>query len=65
MQSSGTLRNVALVRTDIPPKRLFLQKPHDVTSQETAFFTVMCLVSGSIQLKLNNNTLESKMFMDN
>jgi hypothetical protein len=38
------LRHVTLVRTDVseeqyvPPKRRFLQEPHSVTSQKTAFF---------------------------
>jgi hypothetical protein len=31
MPSSEMLRDVALVRTDIPPKRRFLQDPHGVT----------------------------------
>jgi hypothetical protein len=56
MVSSEMLRRVALVRTDvsderiasikvtihIPPKRLFLQEPHNVTSQKTAFFMSKC-----------------------
>jgi hypothetical protein len=41
MPSSGMLRRVALVRTDVPPKRQFLQEPHGVTSQKTAFFIVI------------------------
>jgi hypothetical protein len=32
------LHRVALVGTDVPPKRRFLQEPHDVTSQKAAFF---------------------------
>jgi hypothetical protein len=45
MASSGTLRRVALVRTDVsegyvPPKRLYLQEPHGTTSQKTSFFIV-------------------------
>jgi hypothetical protein len=36
--SYGTLRRVALVRTDVLPKCRFLQEPHGVTSQKTAFF---------------------------
>jgi hypothetical protein len=38
MMYFGMLRRVALVRTDVPPKRRFLQEPHDVTSQKTPFF---------------------------
>jgi hypothetical protein len=45
MTSSGILRRVALVRTDVlddlsasvPQERLFLQEPHGVTSQKTPF----------------------------
>jgi hypothetical protein len=44
MTSSGMLRHVALVRTGVPPKRLFLQERHSVTSQKTAFFMIFsCL----------------------
>jgi hypothetical protein len=32
------LRHVALVRTNISEERWFLQDPHGVTSQKTAFF---------------------------
>jgi hypothetical protein len=32
------LRRVTFVIIDVPPKRRLLQKPHGVTSQETAFF---------------------------
>jgi hypothetical protein len=38
MPSSGILRRVPLVRTNVPPKRPFLQEPHGVTSQKTTFF---------------------------
>jgi hypothetical protein len=44
MMTSGMLRRVALVRTDVseeltpPPKRQFLQEAHGVTSQKAAFF---------------------------
>jgi hypothetical protein len=48
MASSGMLRHVALVRTDVssiimryvPLKRRFLQEPHGVTSQKTPLFIV-------------------------
>jgi hypothetical protein len=38
MVSSGMLCHVALVRTEVPPKRQFLQEPHGVTSKKTPFF---------------------------
>jgi hypothetical protein len=34
------LRHVSLVRTDVSEERLFLQKPHGVMSQKTAFFSL-------------------------
>jgi hypothetical protein len=38
------LRRVALERTDVPsPKHWFLQEPHGVTSQKTAFFIVIAV----------------------
>jgi hypothetical protein len=40
MPSSGMLRLVALVRTDIRPKRRFLQEARVVTIQKLAFFIV-------------------------
>jgi hypothetical protein len=40
MPASGMLRRVALVGTDVPLKCQFLQGPHGVTSQKTAFFIV-------------------------
>jgi hypothetical protein len=40
MPSSEMLCRVALVRTNAPPKRRFLQEPQGVTSQRTAFFIV-------------------------
>jgi hypothetical protein len=36
MLSSGMLQHVALVRTDVRPKRWFLQELHGVTPQKTA-----------------------------
>jgi hypothetical protein len=32
------LRRVALVKTDVPQKLVFLQEPHGVTSQKTQFY---------------------------
>jgi hypothetical protein len=37
MASSGTLRRMTLVRTDVSEERRFLQEPHGVTSQKPAF----------------------------
>jgi hypothetical protein len=34
------LRRMALVRTEVSPKRRSLQESHGVTSQKTAFFIV-------------------------
>jgi hypothetical protein len=31
---------MALVKTDVSPKRGFLQEPHGVTTKKTAFFIV-------------------------
>jgi hypothetical protein len=38
MPSSGTLRRLALVKTDVSEDSRFLQEPYDVTSQKMAFF---------------------------
>jgi hypothetical protein len=34
------LRRVALVKTEVSPKRRFLQEPHGAISQKTTFFVV-------------------------
>jgi hypothetical protein len=44
MPSSGTLRCLALVRIDVFPNCQFLQEPHSVTLQKTAFFLWICSV---------------------
>jgi hypothetical protein len=49
MASSGTLRHVALVRTDVSEERRFSQEPHGVTSQKTHFFIVTAV-------KISNHT---------
>jgi hypothetical protein len=43
MPSSGMLCHVALVRTDVSEEHQFLQEPHGVTSQKTAFFIITVL----------------------
>jgi hypothetical protein len=54
MVSSGMLRRVALVRTDVseelttPPKRRLLQEPHGVTSQKTQFFIVTAVKTSNL-----------------
>jgi hypothetical protein len=48
MVSSGLLRRVALVRTEVPPKRRFLQEPHGVTTQKTPFFIVTAVKTSNL-----------------
>jgi hypothetical protein len=56
--SSGMLRRVALVRTDVseeltasvPPKRRFSQEPHGITSQKTQFFIVTVVKTSNLTL---------------
>jgi hypothetical protein len=43
MPSSGMLRRVALIRTEVSDEHRFLQEPHGVTSQKTAFFRVIAV----------------------
>jgi hypothetical protein len=40
---------VALVRTDVPPKGQFLQEPHGITSQKTAFIIIIIYHQGLVQ----------------
>jgi hypothetical protein len=40
MPSSGMLRRVGIVRTNVAEERRFLQEPHGVTSKKTPFFEV-------------------------
>jgi hypothetical protein len=61
MSSSGMLRRVDLVWTDvseeritsryIPPKRHFTQDLHSATSQKTAFFIVTAVKTSNLTLK--------------
>jgi hypothetical protein len=41
MQSSGILRRVAVVNTDVSEKHRFLQEPQPVKSQKMSFFIVI------------------------
>jgi hypothetical protein len=50
MSSSGMLHHVTLVRSDIPLKHQFLQEPHDVTSQKTAFFIVTAMRTSNLKI---------------
>jgi hypothetical protein len=42
------LRCVALVRTDVSLKHWFLQEPHGITSQNTAFFIVTTVKTSNL-----------------
>jgi hypothetical protein len=42
------LRRVALVTTDDSEEREFLQEPHGVTSQKTAFFIVTAVKTSNL-----------------
>jgi hypothetical protein len=51
MVSSGLLRRVALVRTDVseePGASRFLQEPHGVTTQKTPFFIVTAVKTSNL-----------------
>jgi hypothetical protein len=70
MPSSGMLRSVALVRTGVPPKCWYLEEPHGITFQKTAFFildavkppryTNMITFCYTIELKTKSLTSEVK-----
>jgi hypothetical protein len=55
---SGMLRRVALVRTDVPPKRRFIQDPHGATSHKTSFLVVTAVKATHLT---NKNTQTSKL----
>jgi hypothetical protein len=42
------LRRVACVRTEVSEERGFLQEPHGVTSQKTAFFIVIAVKTSNL-----------------
>jgi hypothetical protein len=48
MPSSGMLRRVALVRTEVSEERRLLQEPSGVTSQKTAFFIVSAVKTSNL-----------------
>jgi hypothetical protein len=48
MLSTGMSRRVALVRTDVSEERRFLQEPHGVTTQKTAFFIVTAVKNSNL-----------------
>jgi hypothetical protein len=48
MPASRMLRFVALVKTNVPLKRRFLQEPHTVTIQKTAFFIVTAVKTSDL-----------------
>jgi hypothetical protein len=47
MASSGVLRRVALVRTDVS-EELSALEPHGVTSQKTSFFVVTAVKTSNL-----------------
>jgi hypothetical protein len=49
------LRRVALARTDVVEENRFLQEPHGLTPQKTAFFEYLCSLwdDNSVHAKLN------------
>jgi hypothetical protein len=47
------LRHVTLVMTDVSKERRFLQEPHGVTSQTTAFFIVTALKTSNLALYIS------------
>jgi hypothetical protein len=48
MVSSGLLRRVAIVRTDVSEEPRFLQEPHGVTTQKTPFFLVTAVKTSNL-----------------
>jgi hypothetical protein len=54
--SSGILRRVALVRTDVS-EEIFLQEPHGVTSQKTPFFIVTAVKTSNLKQKYRSDAI--------
>jgi hypothetical protein len=52
MPSSGMLRRVALLRSDVPPKRQLLQELYGVTSQKMAFFIVTAVKISNLAMNM-------------
>jgi hypothetical protein len=50
MPPSGMLSRVAPVRKDISEESRFLQEPHGVTPQKTAFFIVTAVKNSNLKL---------------
>jgi hypothetical protein len=46
--TSAVSSNCNIVRTDVPPKRRFLQEKHGVTSQDATFFTVTSVITSDL-----------------
>jgi hypothetical protein len=47
----GELGTTLAVTSYIPPKSRFLQEPHSVTSQETAFFIVTAMKTSNLNIR--------------
>jgi hypothetical protein len=56
MPSSGMLRRVSFVCTNVPSKRRLLQEPHSLTSQKTAFYSI-CLKSAWLFNSIQFNSI--------
>jgi hypothetical protein len=46
-----------MVRRYVPPKRPFLQEPHDITSQKTAFFILAAMKTSNLTRLQNISTI--------
>jgi hypothetical protein len=65
MPSSGISHHVALVRTNIPSKCWFLQEPHGITSQKTAFFIFTAVkASNFAYLLILNSSFSLEEYLD-
>jgi hypothetical protein len=50
-----------LVRTDVPPKRRFLQEPHGVTTRKTAFFIDTAMKTSNLTLLRDYTILDGEL----